>query len=116
VVPNAATVHAPRVFTGPMRKNRTGLGRDWQVATLVPPGIISCVGLTTGVKLRGPEGAQRLRATSASTSELAGSPQMEELGSWLISNSAQLKEWLWIKVGLDPRSAMLRLSKQNDGC
>jgi hypothetical protein len=29
------------------------------------------VGLTTGVKLRGPEGAQRLRATSASTSELA---------------------------------------------
>jgi hypothetical protein len=29
-----------------------------------------CVCLTTGVKLRGPEGAQRLRATSASTSEL----------------------------------------------
>jgi hypothetical protein len=28
------------------------------------------VGLTTGVKLRGPEGAERLRATSASTAEL----------------------------------------------
>jgi hypothetical protein len=28
--------------------------------------------LTAGVKLRGPEGAQRLRATSASTSELGG--------------------------------------------
>ena len=28
--------------------------------------------LTTGVKLRGPEGAQRLRATSASTSEFGG--------------------------------------------
>src|SRR5688572_15105337 len=28
------------------------------------------VRLTTGVKLRGPEGAQRLRATSASTAEL----------------------------------------------
>jgi hypothetical protein len=28
--------------------------------------------ITTGVKLRGPEGAQRLRATSASTSELYG--------------------------------------------
>ena len=32
----------------------------------------SFVWLTTGVKLRGPEGAQRLRATSASTSELCG--------------------------------------------
>jgi hypothetical protein len=28
---------------------------------------LSDVGITTGVKLRGPEGAQRLRATSAST-------------------------------------------------
>jgi hypothetical protein len=31
------------------------------------------VWLTTGVQLRGPEGAQRLRATSAATSELCGS-------------------------------------------
>jgi hypothetical protein len=28
------------------------------------------VGITTGVQLRGPEGAQRLRASSAATSEL----------------------------------------------
>ncbi len=32
----------------------------------------SSVRITTGVKLRGPEGAQRPRATPASTSELSG--------------------------------------------
>jgi hypothetical protein len=36
-------------------------------------------GLTTGVKLRGPEGAQRLRATSASTSELGSAHRGEAL-------------------------------------
>jgi hypothetical protein len=36
----------------------------------LPSRISVC--LTTGVKLRGPEGAQRPRATSASTSELSG--------------------------------------------
>jgi hypothetical protein len=36
------------------------------------PQVRANVCITTGVKLRGPEGAQRLRATSASTAELCG--------------------------------------------
>jgi hypothetical protein len=56
-------------------------GADWVVDRSAPSehkGAVTCtrrperlmLGLTTGVKLRGPEGAQRPRATSASTSEL----------------------------------------------
>ena len=40
------------------------------------------VGLTTGVQLRGPEGAQRLRATSAATAELCDGSH----GRYLISS------------------------------
>src|SRR5690606_4267485 len=39
------------------------------------------VGITTGVQLRGPEGAQRLRATSAATAELCSVSRESGQGS-----------------------------------
>jgi hypothetical protein len=49
---------------------RSGSALLKRAASRMPPMALSLVRPTTGVKLRGPEGAQRLRATSASMSEL----------------------------------------------
>jgi hypothetical protein len=49
-----------------------GLPKSTGLAVTVAYAEGSGVGLTSGIKLRGPEGAERLRATSASMAELCG--------------------------------------------
>jgi hypothetical protein len=74
----------------------------------------SCVCRTSGVKLRGPEGAQRLRATSASTSEF-GSVQFGMVSRCRIvlinvrrrSNSPSCCSWAWSNIAL-PSSTLAK--------